>query len=289
MTAANFSKSMSRVLVYEGGLSDHPDDPGGVTLQGVTQRVDDAWRQRNGLPPRPLTAALAKQRTWVAERDAIYRQQYWNRVRADELPAGVDFVVFDAAVNSGPVQAVKWLQRSLALPMVDGMLGEATLAAVEAHPDHDKLVASFCGRRLAFMQALKTWPTFGPGWSKRVSNSKAIGQAWATGSVGPQPVAVAEIGGAAKANEVSLPQPPVSVGAGTSATTGGAVTAGVLDPLQQASSAITPLADTLTIAKYVVLAITIVVAAVTLFGLYRNWKANRAKEGCDVAPVPEFA
>jgi lysozyme family protein len=289
MTAANFSKSMSRVLVYEGGFSHHPKDPGGATLEGITQRVDDAYRQRNGLPPRALSAALRSQRPWLAERDAIYRQQYWDRIRGDELPAGIDFVVFDAAVNSGPVQAVKWLQRALGLALVDGMLGEATLAAVEANLDHDKLVADICGRRLAFMQALSTWSTFGAGWSRRVSSAKAIGQAWATGSVGPQPVAVADLGGAAKAHEVSLPQAPVSVGAGASAATGGTVTVGALDPLQQASSAITPLADSITIAKYVVLAITVVIAGVTLFGLYRNWKAQRAKDGRDVAAIPELA
>lgn len=277
---------MSRVLRYEGGYSNHPKDPGGVTLQGVIQRVYDGYRQRRGLDARPLTAALLGKPDWEAERDEIYRIQYWDKIRGDDLPAGVDFAVFDAAVNSGPVQAVKWLQRSIRVNAVDGMIGEATLAAVELTSDHDQLVADICSRRLAFMRQLKTWSVFGKGWEARVASVVSIGQAWAMGSVGPAPAQVSHIGGAAKANEVDLSKAPVSVGVGTSASTGGTIVTGTLDTLQSSTTAIQPLADSMAVAKYVVLAMTIIVAGVTLYGIYRERKVARARDGLDTAVVP---
>lgn len=284
--AKNFPACNQRVLVYEGGWSNHPQDPGGVTLEGVIQRVYDGYRQRKGLPTRPLTPQMRGTADWIAERDEIYRIQYWNKVRGDEIPAGVDMVVYDAAVNSGPVQAVKWLQRALGVP-ADGMLGEATMAALEANVDNDALVADICSRRLAFLKQLRTWSTFGTGWSRRVSNVMATGQAWATGSVGPDPVHVQDIGGAAKAREADLAGAPMSVGAGASTTTAGTVLTGASDQIQQAASSIQPLADSIHIVKYVVLAATIAVAAITLYGIWREYKAAKARNGELTTAVPD--
>ncbi len=124
MTASSFDEALKRVLVHEGGYADHPADPGGATMRGVTQRVYDGWRRRRGVPVRSVRLIEP------GEVEAIYRLQYWDAVRADDLPAGLDYGVFDAAVHSGPGQAAKWLQRALGVT-ADGQVGEATLAALE--------------------------------------------------------------------------------------------------------------------------------------------------------------
>ena len=104
----------------------------------------------------------------------LYKAQYWDRIRGDGLPAGVDYAVFDVAVNSGVVRAAKFLQACLGLP-TDGIIGPATLAAVE-DKNPRQLVTEICDKRLAFMQALPIWSTFGKGWERRVKEveSKAF-------------------------------------------------------------------------------------------------------------------
>jgi lysozyme family protein len=116
-----------------------------------------------------------------SELQSIYRNQYWNAVKGDRLPLGIDFVVFDGSVNSGPRQSVIWLQRALGDVKVDGMIGEATIGAIVAHPNHDALVADICDQRMKFLKALRTWRTFGKGWTRRVDDVKRAGQAWASG------------------------------------------------------------------------------------------------------------
>lgn len=285
MSAENFNKCMLRILAYEGGYSNHPKDPGGVTLEGVIQRVYDGYRDRKQIPRRDLTADIRGTPLWISERNEIYRNQYWDKVQGDDLPAGVDLVVFDGAVNSGPVQSIKWLQRALGVPNVDGNLGEATMAALEARVDYEKLIADICSRRLAFLQQLKTWSTFGPGWSKRVTNVKTVAQAMVRGTTPPSAKPIVEESGKASVNDLS--EAPVSVGVGTVSTTAGTVTSGVLDPLQTATASLTPFSDGIQIVKYIVIALTVLVAGVTLYGVYRTYKVNRARAGEDVVTVPE--
>lgn len=112
---------------YEGDNVDDSRDPGGRTSRGVIQRVYDGWCRRNGVARGDVWKATDAQ---VA---ATYRELYWDRLQGDGLPAGVDFVLFDCAVNSGVGQAAKWLQRSLHAytGQVNGDLGAATLKAVE--------------------------------------------------------------------------------------------------------------------------------------------------------------
>lgn len=91
------------------------------------------------------------QKLTAPERDAIYRRQYWDAIKGDKLPAGVDYVVFDGAVNSGPKQSIKWLQRALGSAyrgQIDGVIGLATFAALEATEDHDALIDRICDRRM---------------------------------------------------------------------------------------------------------------------------------------------
>lgn len=195
MAASSFGAALARVLRHEGGFSDHPADPGGPTQKGVTQRVYDAYRARKGQPARSVR--LLEE----AELVEIYRRQYWDAVRADDLPAGLDYAVFDAAVNSGPAQAGKWLQRAAGVSD-DGQVGALTLAAVAAG-DPARLAADVCDRRLAMLRTLRTWPVFGRGWGRRVAEVRRVSLALASGAVPEDPLFPAG-GGAAKAAPADL-------------------------------------------------------------------------------------
>ena len=156
----NFDNALEWVLTHEGGFVDHPEDPGGATMQGVTQRVYDGFRRRMGDPIRPV------KRIETHELRSIYRAQYWDVVMGDALPGGLDYAVFDYAVNSGPAQAVRDLQRVLGVA-VDGIMGNVTLgAAQEAASDY--AISNLCRRRMDFLRQLRTWGTFGRGWTRRV-------------------------------------------------------------------------------------------------------------------------
>jgi lysozyme family protein len=158
----NFAPSLARVLQSEGGKVDDPQDPGGRTAFGITQRVYDDWRGQQGLP---------KHDVWTirqSEIEAIYRMNYWNTVRADELPAGVDYAVFDFAVNSGVNRAARYLQRAVGVAD-DGKIGPMTLAAVKAKPACET-IAAISAARLNFLGQLPTFARFGRGWTARVAD-----------------------------------------------------------------------------------------------------------------------
>lgn len=150
----NFDTAFHKLLGHEGGYVNHPQDPGGETNWGITVAV----ARENGYqgPMRELPLDVAK---------AIYRKRYWDAVRADELPAELRYPMFDAAVNSGPGQAIRWLQRALGVAD-DGKLGPITLAAAAQAQD---LSRKLLGQRLEFMTNLSTWPAFGKGWARRIA------------------------------------------------------------------------------------------------------------------------
>lgn len=157
---ASFEAALKKVLAHEGGYVNHPDDPGGMTNLGVTKKVWEEWvgRQVTEKQMRALTPALVA---------PLYKRKYWDKVRGDDLPAGVDYAVFDAAINSGPGRAAKWLQACVGAE-VDGEIGPKTLAKVAAM-DPKVLVEDYAKRRLSFLIDLPTWGTFGKGWSRRVA------------------------------------------------------------------------------------------------------------------------
>jgi lysozyme family protein len=158
----NYPTALAAVLRYEGGYSNHPADPGGATMKGVTQATYDAWRSKHGLSHQSVRSISQD------EVEQIYRRDYWDRIHGDDLPSGLDLCVFDYAVNSGPSRAARALQKVLGV-RVDGIIGPETLAAANAHP---KSCGELCDARLAFMQRLKTWPVFGKGWGARVAGVK---------------------------------------------------------------------------------------------------------------------
>ncbi len=171
----SYPRALTLVLKHEGGFSDHPDDPGGATMKGVTQRVYDGYRSRKGLPVRSV------KRLETAELQDIYRTLYWNKIEGDELPAGLDYCVFDAAVNSGIIQSGKWLQRAVnklgGTLTVDGIIGPATLHAAELI-EPQPIADTMCSLRLAMLKTLRTWPSFGNGWSARVAAVRKAAMAW---------------------------------------------------------------------------------------------------------------
>lgn len=152
----NFDEAFHDLLGHEGGYVDHPKDPGGATRWGVTERVARAAGYTGRMQDFP-----------VEEAKAIYRSQYWDAVRADELPPVLRYAVFDAAVNSGDKQALKWLQRAVGATD-DGVIGPRTLAAANA-ANADRLLRKMLGIRLRFMTDLTTWPAFGKGWTRRIA------------------------------------------------------------------------------------------------------------------------
>ncbi len=155
-----FDEAFQRLLGSEGGYSNDPADSGGETMWGVTKRVAQANGYQGAM--HDMTQDQAK---------AIYKPLYWDAVCGDQL-GDLAFHVFDAAVNSGPAQAVRWLQQSLGVAD-DGVIGPATRAAI-AQADTARLARVFTGNRLDFMTGLATWPNFGKGWARRIANNLRI-------------------------------------------------------------------------------------------------------------------
>jgi lysozyme family protein len=153
----NFDDAFHKLLGHEGGYSDHPSDPGGRTMWGVTERVARADGYTGHMRQFPVE--------WAKR---IYRKQYWDAVRAEDLPPLVRYAVFDAAVNSGSRQAIRWLQKAIGA-VDDGVIGPQTMAmARAANPDF--VNRRMLGIRLEFMAGLPNWPAFSRGWARRIAD-----------------------------------------------------------------------------------------------------------------------
>lgn len=160
---SNFDQSLNDVFEEEGGFVNHPKDPGGATNKGITKVTLQKYRGEE--VTEEDVANLTDE-----EAAQIYKTEYWDTVQADKLPKGVDLAVFDFAVNSGPSRAVKYLQKIIGTK-VDGIVGEKTLAELAKYRP-EFIVAQLTEDRLEFLKGLKTWETFGNGWSKRVERVK---------------------------------------------------------------------------------------------------------------------
>ena len=159
----NFDKCFALVLEHEGHYVNDPRDPGGRTNLGVTQR---AWESYAGRPVneefmRALTPFIVK---------PFYKAMYWDKIKGDQLPPGVDYAAFDFAVNSGVSRAAKMLQQ-IAGVLVDGALGPKSMGAIR-ECDPQQAVDALCDMRLDFLKRLPTFGTFGKGWSRRVAEVK---------------------------------------------------------------------------------------------------------------------
>src|SRR5690606_6820413 len=168
----NFQRALPHVLKHEGGFVNHPADPGGSTNKGVTLASFRAYVKPNGTVE-DLNAITAAQ---VA---TVYYRHYWTAVNAQALPSGIDYAVFDFAVNSGPARSAQYLQAVLGVSQ-DGRIGPATIAAAEKANARD-VIDVLCDNRLAFLKRItnkgkRMWDTFGKGWDRRVADVRKAAQ-----------------------------------------------------------------------------------------------------------------
>lgn len=153
----NFDEAFNELMKHEGGFANHPADPGGKTMFGITGAVAAESGYHGDMINIPTTVVRN-----------IYFQQYWKPIHADNLPAPIRYAVFDAAVNSGVGQAIRWLQRALGVAD-DGKIGRVTLGAVH-QADPAQVLRLMLASRLDFMTRLSTWDSFGRGWARRIAN-----------------------------------------------------------------------------------------------------------------------
>jgi lysozyme family protein len=159
----NWEMAFQMVLKHEGGYVNNPKDPGGMTNLGVTKKV---WEEYVGHEVdeaimRGLTPDMVQ---------PLYKKNYWDRIKGDQLPDGVDYAAYDLAVNSGVGRAAKYLQQIAGVP-ADGMIGPKSIEAIKACPA-EEVVDALCDMRLEFLKRLPTWTTFGKGWERRVVEVK---------------------------------------------------------------------------------------------------------------------
>lgn len=172
---ARFSRCLDEVLKHEGGFVDHPRDPGGATNLGVTL----ATAKAHGLDVDGDGDVDKIDVRNLKPRDVrpVYRKSYWLAAGCDGLPAGVDLIVFDLAVNSGVSRAAKFLQEAVGVT-ADGKIGPMTLGAVRRLPPSE-VVLRMRNRRERFYRALPTFATFGRGWLRRLNEVAALADQWA--------------------------------------------------------------------------------------------------------------
>jgi lysozyme family protein len=160
---SNWQKSFELMLKSEGGFVNHPSDPGGMTNLGVTKATWENWvgRESDEAEMRGLTPEKV---------EPLYKKKYFDAVRGDELPMGLDYLMFDFAVNAGAGRAIKTLQTAVGVTP-DGGFGPMTMAAVQA-VDPNELIERFSQAKEDFYRSLTTFATFGKGWLNRVADVK---------------------------------------------------------------------------------------------------------------------
>jgi lysozyme family protein len=179
MARDNFEEALRRLLAHEGGYTNHPSDPGGPTKFGIT--IADYRKYVKS----DATATDVKAMS-VADARKIYRARYWDAQRCDDLPAGVDYAVFDYGVNSGIGRSGKVLRRLLRLPDTTHEVSDQVIAAARSR-NATALAAAICDERLRFLKSLKTWPVFGKGWGRRVADVRAAALTMARQATAPPP------------------------------------------------------------------------------------------------------
>lgn len=243
---ARFRRCLEVVLAHEGGYSNHPADRGGPTNHGITLRTLAEWR---GVDPADLSAEAVASLS-REEAEAIYLARFWNPIRGDELPPGLDLAVLDYAVNSGVRRAARALQGVVGAS-VDGVIGQKTLAAVR-RADAPRTIDALCDQRLAFLRGLDTWGVFGRGWTRRVEDVRGKALAWARETMPLREVAQTDTAKAATTTAAII-----------------AATAAALQEVRPVVDAAWPWLD-----RYGAYGALAVVACATVAGVYA-WRARR--------------
>lgn len=178
MAASNFDRSLLEILRHEGGYVDDSRDPGGATNLGITL----ATARENGMDldgDGDVDKADIRAMTPKAA-GRIYKARYWNAAHCDGLPSGLDLMVFDCAVNQGPVRARRWLQEAAGV-QADGILGPVSMRAIKTAKPAD-LIRRFSDLRKAHYRSLATFDVFGRGWMRRLTETTAKSLTWASSS-----------------------------------------------------------------------------------------------------------
>ena len=164
-----FSEALEVILHHEGGYVNHPKDPGGETNLGVTKRVYEDFGGEKEMKD------LTKE-----DVEPIYKKNYWDRVKGDDLPEGLDLCIFDFAVNAGPGRAAKFIQR-LVKTTVDGGIGPNTLKCINDHVEHygvSTAIDQYQSERQNYYESLSNFETFGRGWTRRVNEVTEKAKEW---------------------------------------------------------------------------------------------------------------
>jgi len=166
----NWDKSFDLVIVNEGGFVNNPKDPGGPTNWGCTQKV---WESFVG---HPVTVDDMKALT-KEDVKPLYKRNYWDAIHGDALPSGLDYCIFDCAINSGVGRAAKFIQEIVGV-FADGAIGNNTVTAIN-QMNAVTMINEFSDKRQQFLELLKTFPVFGKGWTRRVQEvrTKALDMA----------------------------------------------------------------------------------------------------------------
>lgn len=264
---SNFEKALATVLVWEGGYVNDPRDPGGATMRGVTQKVYDRYRQQRG--------GVTKDVRYIDEAELrdIYKAQYWDLIAGDALPSGVDLVVFDYAVNSGATRAGRALQQVCGV-RVDGNVGLSTAAAAKAM-DAEKLIDGICDERLTFMRRLKTFATYGKGWTRRVEGIRKQALAMTTMQV----AMFAELPPDMEVNFDSAPADPRDISVTSTNTGRGVATSGLgimgttVGEAADKISTIAPYSSIITTISVILLLIGV---GLSMYGILKSIREERA-------------
>ena len=161
----NYDKCLETILHHEGGYVNHPEDTGGETNLGVTKRVYQEWGGTKDM--KDLT---------FDDVAPIYKKNYWDKMKCDDLPSGLDLCVFDFGVNAGPGRAAKYLQ-TLIGTVADGGIGPNTLAKLKEYTDKTgvkETITNYQNDRQSYYEKLSTFKTFGRGWTRRVEETTKL-------------------------------------------------------------------------------------------------------------------
>ena len=165
----NYDKCLKAILHHEGGYVNHPKDPGGETNLGVTKRVYEEFGGAKDM--KDLT---------VEDVAPIYKKGYWDKMKGDDLPSGLDLCVFDFGVNAGPGRSAKYLQTMIGT-VADGGIGPNTLKAVANYVEEvglEQAVENFQEARQGYYEKLSTFDTFGKGWTRRVTETTELAKSF---------------------------------------------------------------------------------------------------------------
>ena len=158
----NYQNCLDIILHHEGGYVNHPEDPGGETNLGVTKRVYEEWGGTKDMKD-----------LLVEDVAPIYEKNYWGRLKCDDIPSGLDLCVFDFGVNAGTGRSAKYLQRMIGT-VADGGIGPNTLRALDEYVSLHGLnetIENYQENRQKYYEKLKTFKTFGRGWTRRVNET----------------------------------------------------------------------------------------------------------------------